>query len=64
MVAASCICGWLLGKVTSAHWSRFGVQVTDKLVNGHSNEGLKIIGATSQKSPPPTVARMVLQPEA
>ncbi|CAL8469688.1 g9229 [Coccomyxa elongata] len=39
-------------------------QVTDKLVNGHSNDGLEIIGATSQKNPPPTVARMVLQPEA
>ncbi len=40
------------------------MQVTTKLLNGHSNDALEIVGATAQKTPPPSVARIVLQPEA
>ncbi|EIE21398.1 RNI-like protein [Coccomyxa subellipsoidea C-169] len=39
-------------------------QVTTKLLNGHTNDALEIVGATAQKTPPPSVARIVLRPEA
>ena len=42
------------------HYYRAASQVSDKFLNGHSNEMLEVAGVSIQKSPAPQLAKAAL----